>query len=64
VKVKITTFDAQNLQTARVVLQNEARYGPDCLLARWARAVVARAPADAGPEREAQGVLFETEAAA
>jgi len=62
-KVKIITFDAQNLQTARVILQNAAKYGPESLLARWARQVAGKARADPAPEPEAQGALFETEAA-
>ena len=62
-KVKATTFEAQNLQTARVILQNQARFGPASLLVRWARAVAGKARVDSGPEQEGQQKLFETEAA-
>jgi hypothetical protein len=57
-KLKTASFEGENRQIARYILRNEAKYGPDCLLARWARAVVARAPADAAPDREGQQELF------
>jgi len=62
VKPKLTAFDEKNRAAAAVILEEPATYGPDCLLARWARAVVAKAPTPAvvepGAQREAQGDLF------
>jgi len=48
-KSRTATFDAQNLQTARVILQDEAKYGT--LVVQWARLVVGKAPVDAATER-------------
>ena len=61
-KVKTTTFNAENLRTARIILQDEAKYGT--LVVQWARLVAGKAPADSALEREAQGGLFEPGAAA
>jgi hypothetical protein len=62
-KPKTSTFDAQNLQTAQIILQNEARHGGAAsLLARWAHLVLERAQTDGAPEPGGQPGLFEAEA--
>ena len=57
-KVKITTFDGENLRIARVIFENEARYGATSLLVCWAKLTLERARMDAAPDREGQQELF------
>jgi len=51
-KAKTSTFDAENLRTARFVLRNEPKYGT--LVVQWARLVVGKARTDSAREQEAQ----------
>lgn len=54
-KPKTASFDAQNRRIARLILQNEAKYGSTSLLVRWARLTLERAQGGEAPKaREAR----------